>query len=266
MKLTVLGCTGSMSGPESAASSYLLQALVGERVYSLVLDMGPGAFGALWRALAPAPVESVDAVFLSHGHADHIADIMSLHVYTKWFPTGSRSAVPVFGPPGMLQRIQEIEGAPKTETYQGVFAYQDLVAGQPVTIGPFQVTPYQARHSVPAMGFRIQGPGGWQADSSPTAVFCYTGDTDTCDSIVEMATNCDLLLSECGFTEADSARGIHLTGVRAAKIAKAANVHHLVLTHIQPWTDKNLVLHEVAQVDNLSCPVDLAAAGRSWII
>ena len=43
VKLTVLGCSGSVPGPDSPASGYLLEA----DGYRLVLDLGHGAFGAL---------------------------------------------------------------------------------------------------------------------------------------------------------------------------------------------------------------------------
>ena len=48
MKLTVLGCSGSVPGPDSPASGYLVEA----EGYRLVLDLGHGAFGALQRYVA----------------------------------------------------------------------------------------------------------------------------------------------------------------------------------------------------------------------
>ena len=52
MKLTIIGCTGSMSGPDAPASCYLVQARGagpdgGQWVFSLVLDMGSGSMGQL---------------------------------------------------------------------------------------------------------------------------------------------------------------------------------------------------------------------------
>ena len=94
MKLTVIGATGSMSGPQSPASSYLVQArgvdpLSGvERTFSLVCDMGPGSFGALWFHVCPC---ELDALALSHCHADHMGDIISLQVYRKWGPDRGRT-------------------------------------------------------------------------------------------------------------------------------------------------------------------------------
>ena len=72
----------------------------------------------------------------------------------------------------------------------------------------------------------------------------YSGDTDACDGLVAAARDVDLFLCEAGFVEGrDTVRGIHLTGERAGEVATQARARHLVLTHIQPWTE----LEEVAQ-------------------
>ncbi|MGH3539116.1 MAG: MBL fold metallo-hydrolase, partial [Pseudonocardiaceae bacterium] len=68
MLLTVLGCSGSVPGPESPASGYLLRA--GDT--SVLLDLGNGTFGALQRYLDPF---TLDGLILSHLHPDHCADI-----------------------------------------------------------------------------------------------------------------------------------------------------------------------------------------------
>ena len=84
MKLTVIGCSGSMSGRRSAASSYLLQATGADpalgghaRTWSVILDFGPGAMGQSLNYLDPA---LLDAMVMSHLHADHCADIVGMQV------------------------------------------------------------------------------------------------------------------------------------------------------------------------------------------
>ena len=59
-------------------------------------------------------------------------------------------------------------------------------------------------------------------------------------------------------------RGIHLTGRRAGEVAAAAGVRRLVLTHLQPWTDPDVVRAEAHEV--YAGPVDLAAPGASWTL
>ena len=50
MRLTMVGCSGSMPGPHSAASCYLLEA----DGFRLVVDLGSGAVGALQRYTGPS--------------------------------------------------------------------------------------------------------------------------------------------------------------------------------------------------------------------
>src|SRR5439155_7662213 len=67
VKLTVVGCSGSFPGPDGPASCYLLEQ-DGVRV---LLDLGSGALGSLSRHV---DLDAVDAVVLSHLHADHCLD------------------------------------------------------------------------------------------------------------------------------------------------------------------------------------------------
>jgi ribonuclease BN (tRNA processing enzyme) len=72
MRLTIVGCSGSFPGPDSPASCYLVEAEHDGATFRLVLDLGSGALGHLQRY---TDLESVDAVVLSHLHADHCLDI-----------------------------------------------------------------------------------------------------------------------------------------------------------------------------------------------
>ncbi|WP_031186713.1 MBL fold metallo-hydrolase, partial [Streptomyces sp. NRRL S-1896] len=67
MKLTVVGCSGSFPSADSPCSSYLVEA----DGYRVVLDLGNGALGALQKYTS---LYEVDAVLLSHLHADHCVD------------------------------------------------------------------------------------------------------------------------------------------------------------------------------------------------
>ena len=92
MRLTVVGCSGSFPGPDSAASCYLLEA----DGFRLVVDMGNGSLGALQRF---APLFGIDAVLLSHLHADHCVDLYSYSVARAYAPAGPQPAIPVYGRP-----------------------------------------------------------------------------------------------------------------------------------------------------------------------
>ena len=73
MQIKIIGCSGSFPGPDSAASSYLVEA----DGFRLLMDLGDGALGALQRY---ADRYAIDAVCLSHLHGDHCLDLCSYAV------------------------------------------------------------------------------------------------------------------------------------------------------------------------------------------
>lgn len=84
MRLTVVGCSGSIPSRYSPASCYLLDA----DGFRLVVDMGSGALGALQRY---AGLAEIDAVALSHLHADHFIDMCSFWVARTYTPPSPAS-------------------------------------------------------------------------------------------------------------------------------------------------------------------------------
>lgn len=261
MRLRIVGCTGSMSGPRSAASCYLVQAdgvdpaTGAERTWNVALDLGPGSFGQLWTHIDPC---DLDALVFSHCHADHMGDIISLHVHRRWGPGRGRGRVVVAGPEGVLARIRQVDGVGEEEDYASEFDIRTLRAGEALHVGPLTVIPSTAWHSVPAFGLRVEGPS--ESPTSTGSSLFYTGDTDLCDAVVEGARGVDLLLSEAGFTSVDEPRGIHMTGERAAELASRAGAAGLVVTHIQPWTDPRIIVDEVRT--GWAGPLEVAAPGQ----
>ncbi|QHO91365.1 MBL fold metallo-hydrolase [Actinomyces sp. 432] len=266
MRLTIIGCTGSMSGPEAAASSYLVQADdVSGRTWSVVLDLGPGSMGQLLRYLDPA---ELDAIVISHCHADHMVDLVGMHVFRRWNPAGRLAPVLTLGPAQLRSRLNGVDGTSEQETYATEFAFRTASAGQSLQVGPLTITPFPALHPVDAFGYRVEGPGR----VGDRVSLAFTGDTDLCDGIEAMADGVDLLLSEAAFLEGrDAVRGIHLTGRRAGQLAAGTSgrggrrpAGRLVLTHIQPWTDPDDPLREAAAV--YDGPLARATPGASWEI
>lgn len=261
MKLTVIGCTGSMSGPASPASSYLIQATgtddAGPRVFSVLLDLGPGAFGQLMNYLDP---RDVDLVVLSHLHADHMADMIGYHVFRRWYPTGALGPVDVLAPPDAVDRVRGVGGDGPHEDFSADFTFHPHRPGTVVEVGPMRIESFPVLHPVEAYAVRVTGPS-----SSGDGEVCitYSGDTDACSGLVDAAREADLFLCEAGFVEGrDTVRGIHLTGERAGEMAAQAEARHLVLTHIQPWTDAQDVAQAAA--GRFLGGVEVARAGAVW--
>ena len=143
LRLTIVGCSGSYPGPESPASCYLVQAADGLRTWSIVVDMGNGALGALQRYVDPL---NVDAVLLSHLHADHCVDMTSYYVLRKYHPTGSQPKIPVWGPKGTAKRLANAYDLPRKPGMREEFRFHTYK--QPVKIGPFTIESFEVDHPV----------------------------------------------------------------------------------------------------------------------
>ncbi|WP_435199432.1 MBL fold metallo-hydrolase [Janibacter sp. GS2] len=239
MKLTVVGCSGSFAGPESPASCYLVRAEHEGRTWRLVLDLGNGALGALQRH---ADLADLDGVVISHLHPDHCIDLTGMYVQRTFDPRRPRPGrLPVYGPAGTADRIAAAYEGLDDGGMTGVLDFRRLSAGVPVHIGPFTVRPVRVNHPVEAYGFRVEAEG---------RVLAYSGDTDSCDALSPLFADADLVLADSAFVEGrDDARGIHLTGRRAAEAAVAAGgVGRLMLTHIPAWNDPAVCRADAAAV------------------
>jgi ribonuclease BN (tRNA processing enzyme) len=235
MKLTVIGCSGSFPGPDSAASCYLLEADDGDaRTWRILLDLGSGALGPLQRF---ASAEDLDGIFLSHLHPDHCLDLCGLYVLRKYHPSGAFSRIPVWGPAGVEQRMAQAYDLPAPGMTEE-FDFHEYAG--PVELGPFRVEPRVVEHPVPAFGFRVTAGG---------RTLAYTGDTGMCDALDELATEVDLLLVEASFRHGDdNPAGLHLSGREAGEVGARNGVPRMVLTHVPPWFQVGDILAEAAEV------------------
>lgn len=261
--LTVVGCSGSTSGKVSPASSYLVQAPYQGRTYSLVLDLGPGAFGALYNYVEPS---EVDAIALSHLHPDHCLDVCAFYVAAKYSdPSRPWPRRPIYAPSGAAGRLAaayEVPGAAdEPGSITSYFDYQDWQDQQ--QIGPFTVTTTRVVHPVEAYAVRLE------ETAAPTgAALVYSGDTGPCDSLVELANRADLFLVESAFLDDESKpanpAGLHLTPRQAAEAGAGAEVKRVVLTHIPPWHDPELARAQA--LPHFEGAVVLATAGRTFTV
>ena len=167
MKLTVVGCSGSFPGPDSPASCYLLEVEHGGRTWRIVLDLGSGAFGDLQRYADPL---SVDAVLLSHLHADHCLDLTGFYVVRKYHPDGPQPRIPVWGPEGTADRMARAYDLPVDPGMHEEFEFHTYA--EPFEIGPFRIEAIPVAHPVPAFGLRVTADDrtvGYSGDTGPVS-------------------------------------------------------------------------------------------------
>ena len=256
MKLTVIGCSGSFAGPDSPASSYLLEHTdADDRTWRVLIDIGSGSFGALQAVMDPL---QLDAVVISHLHPDHYLDLTGLEVFWAYNERRDLPTLPVWAPADLPARFRSVMGR-DTNIPAGLteesFTHHALSDREEFTIGPLTFLPTHVLHPVEAFAFRI-------TDGQRTLV--YSGDTDSCQALGAIAHGADLFLCEAGYIEGrdDHFTGVHLTGRRAGQCATASEVGRLVLTHVPPWTDPAVPLAEARET--FTGPIDLAAPRATY--
>ncbi|MEZ5212070.1 cyclic nucleotide-degrading phosphodiesterase [Gordonia sp. (in: high G+C Gram-positive bacteria)] len=235
MRLTVLGCSGSVNGPNGPCSGYLLQADGHDPV---LVDCGHGVFGVLLQHADPNRV----AVMLSHLHADHCLDLPAMLVWRRWAPEKAPERSLLFGPPGTALRIGSAssEYPGEVDDISDTYDVHQWVDRSPVTVNGLTVEPFKVAHPPSTFGLRITGPDG--------EVLVYSGDTGYADVVVDLARDADLFLCEASWTHAPDQRppDMHLSGVEAGRLASRARVRSLALTHIVPWSDADEILDEAS--------------------
>ena len=237
LRLTVVGCSGSFPGPTSPASCYLLQAPHEGRTWSIVLDLGSGSLGPLQRYVDP---RELDAVVLSHLHADHFLDICGLYVMQRYQPDGLRRSIPVWGPADTPERVALAYYGHHFKPVEE-FEFETVADGSRFAIGPFDLQAWRDNHPVEAYGYRIEANG---------RTISFTGDTDTCPALGPLMTGADLVLADTAFVDGrDDERNIHMTGSRVAQAAlDAGGVRRLMLTHMPAWNDIEVCRSQAAAV------------------
>lgn len=248
MKLTVVGCSGSFPSAESACSSYLIEA----DGFRVLLDMGNGALGELQRHCG---LYELNAVLLSHLHADHCIDMCGYWVARYYRREGGPAErLRVYGPPGTEQRLASAYGdLPAENSLSQVFDFRTLKPGR-FDVGPLTVFAERMAHPVDTFGFRVEYQG-----RSVT----YSADTGPCDSLPALAKGTDLLLCEASFTYGkEDIPDLHLNGRQAGEYADQAGARRLVLTHVPPWTDPRRNLEDAESA--FPGPAELARPGAVY--
>ncbi|GAA0596406.1 MBL fold metallo-hydrolase [Virgibacillus siamensis] len=242
MKLTVIGQWGGYPAPGGATSAYLIE----KDDFTLLVDAGSGSLSKLQEYKAAM---DLDAVVISHYHADHIADIGVLQYawLVNSYVTGEKKILPIYG---HTEDKKGFEGLTHKCT-EGIAYDPDEQLG----IGPFHVTFQKTVHPVPCYGMRI-------SDGSSTIV--YTADTAFSKSWYEFAKNTDLLITDCNFyANQDGSKAGHMNSLDGAAIAKEANAGELLLSHLPQYGNNNQLVEEARQI--FTGKVRLAHDGFTWV-
>lgn len=218
MNLHILGCDGSYPDALGACSGYLLQ----QGPDALMLDLGCGTLPQLMARMQP---EALGAICITHWHNDHASDLLALKYYLQI----NRQRMLVLAP---------VEPHPIREMLEGdEFIFEDIA--QPRNIKGFKMEALPVSHPLPAYALKFSRDG---------KVFVYSGDAVGGAGLAAFCQGADLLLCDATFTKAQWQEDLpHFSAAQAGELAREAGVKQLIITHLQPGSDKELLLSEARE-------------------
>jgi ribonuclease BN (tRNA processing enzyme) len=230
MELIVLGANGTYPVAGGACSGYLLQ----HDGFTLWMDAGNGTMAKLQEHIS---LDQIDAIFLSHAHPDHCADLYPFFYLLLM----ENRKVPIYTAPLVKDCLSPLIGVDTKDAFRTLLTWTDLAPGDTAEVGPFRLQAFDAAHSTPNAITRFE---------AGKKVLCYSGDTGPHPDLARAATDSDLFLCEASWLDGQGAEvgPIHLTARETGTAAKEAGVGRVMLTHIWPQNDLGMVRAQTADV------------------
>ena len=170
MEVTILGCSGGYPGPGQAASGYLLT--INDK--KVLIDCGSGVFSNLQLHV---PLNGLDAILISHLHADHYSDLMvmryAIDMNTKHGMEFKN--VPIFAP-------KTPEGVIHSLTNDWGYKIGYIGHESELPLFGAKARFFRTNHPVECYGIRVEHEGKvfvYTADASVDSLFAgYLDDAD----------------------------------------------------------------------------------------
>jgi ribonuclease BN (tRNA processing enzyme) len=263
VQITVLGKSPAWQDADGACSGYLVE----EDGFALLLDCGNGVFAKL---RCHRDYVDVNAVLLTHLHADHFLDLVPFSYALSYAPR--QQPVPVAGWPGTTHPARPDLYTPfgATRVFRqivGTWGNEDLIENaftiheyRPWTdldAGPLRIRFCEVPHYTQTVAVEITSEGSGR--------FTFSADCSPNDQLVEFAEGTDLLLIEATLPrpERTGVRG-HLTPAEAGEHGRRARARRLVLTHFSDELDPEWARAQAEEA--FSGPVELAREGAVYTV
>jgi ribonuclease BN (tRNA processing enzyme) len=263
MRLTVLGKSPSWQDAGGACSGYLVE----HNGASALVDCGNGVFSKLRRF---RDYTRVDAVVLSHLHADHFLDLVPFaYALTyaprqqpvpiqRWPGTDKPARPLLYTPRGAKETFRRIVGAWGNEDLiERAFELREYDPGAALQAGPLRLRFQPVPHYIAANAVEI----ATAADAGGR--FTFGADCAPSDELCRFARGTDLLLIEATLPQPERAgRRGHLTAAEAGQHGRRAGARRLVLTHLSDELDPVRARAEAER--EFGGPVELAREGAVY--
>jgi ribonuclease BN (tRNA processing enzyme) len=263
VRITVLGKSPAWQDAGGACTGYLVQ----EGDMTLLLDCGSGVFGKL---RAYVDYVEVDAVLVTHLHADHFLDLVPYASALTYAPRQQPVPVPpwpgtdhparpaLHAPPGAREAFAGVCGASgmRAPHIENAFAIREYDPSETLELGPLRIRFCPVPHFIPTNAVElVSARGGGR--------ITFSADTAPSDALCDFAAGTDLLLIEAALPrpERSGPRG-HLTPAEAGAHGARARARRLVLTHISDELDPEWAVEEGSRA--FGGPVEIAREGAVY--
>jgi ribonuclease BN (tRNA processing enzyme) len=226
--VTILGSGTCVPSLKRSSCAVLLE--IGES--KLLFDSGPGTMHRLLKA--GIEIFDIDVIFYSHFHPDHTGELAPFIFATKYPDSNNRKKLlTIVGGTGFVNFIHRLKSAYENwlELPENMLRFLELGRNglENRRFASFTMETMPMNHREESLGYRITDDNGKS--------IVYSGDTDTNENLVSLATNADLLICESAMPDTLKVPG-HLTPSLAGDMAARAQVKKLVLTHLYPECDQ----------------------------
>lgn len=226
MNVTVLGGAAACPNPGQGCSSYL----VTSGRSALLLDCGPDTLSVLRQV---ANYRAIDAIIISHTHADHTLDLIPYRYGLRYEPADERHTIPLWLPPGGISFLERLASAlahddeGSLDFFESTFDLREYATGHAYEIGPFKLRFMRTYHAIPCWAVRVE---------SDASSITYLADSSFHPELVKFARGSEVLICEGTVLKSlgDSSYELqtHMTAAQAGELATEAGVGQLILTHL----------------------------------
>ncbi|WP_077617183.1 MBL fold metallo-hydrolase [Bacillus sinesaloumensis] len=242
MKVTVVGFWGGFPGTNEATTGYLIE----HDGFRLLVDCGSGVLAQLQNYIS---IDELDAIIVTHYHHDHIADIGPMQ-YARLVTNmihNQQKELPIYGHTADKEGFSRLEHKGHTKA----IPYNPEEKSR---IGPFTISFMKTKHPVVCYAMRITAGG-------KTVVF--SADSSYLKEFIPFTQDADLFICECNlYADQDGSKMGHMNSTEVGKIAAAANVKELWITHLPHYGNhQDLVEQASEQYDG---QIKLANSGLIW--
>lgn len=250
LTLTPVGTSPAWYHPGEPSSGFVLDTPTAR----VLVDCGSGVIARYMQLFDPVP--PVDAIVISHMHADHCFDLVPLKFAIEFGPLAAWRPQ-LWLPPGAQQRLEHLlrtwdaDWEFFTATFD-VHHYDTNDEGFDVC--GLTTRAMHVPHFIECCALRFDA-----ADAS----FGFTADTGPDHNLAGFMSGVDLLLSEAGSRDATPGVRGHITAREAGQLAHDAGVHSLLLTHVPGENEHGAAVAD-ARLEYHLGPVTAARSGQSY--